>query len=198
MNTRTFEGREGVEISNDMRLLISAIAVQITFGLRSYMMREFTKILVYPRAYFNEMAKRYHKGEVNPNGIVVLSWEDFYEGIRIPDDDLNLGLHEFAHVLALQRLNNRAFKDLYFAAAFDKLMGNLKSPLFRSAIQRRLKLRRYALTNPMEFFAVATEAFFENPIVMYQNNHIMYQLFEEMYNQNLIDLYQRPVQPLAK
>ena len=113
-----------------MKLLISATAVQITFGMRGYMMREFSRIIIYPRQYFNRLTEHHHKGEVNANGVVVLSWEDFYEGIRIPDDDLNLGLHEFAHVLALQRLQNPAFRDRFFEDAFDKLIHNVNHPGF--------------------------------------------------------------------
>ena len=198
MKTRQFVPMEGVALTADMKLLISAVGVKITFGMRSFMMKEFTRIEVYPRAYYNFAAQRYHKGEVNPKGIVVLSWEDFYEGIRVPDDDLNLGLHEFAHVLALQRLRNPMFKDEFFEDAFDKLMMNVNNKMFRVAMWQRLGLRRYALTNPMEFFAVATEAFFENPVDMYRANPVVYKLFAKMFNLDLIRLYSRPVQPLAK
>lgn len=197
MYTREFVPMEGVELTEDMKLLISAVGVKITFGLRSFMMQEFTRIEVYPRAYYNIAAQRYHKGEVNANGIVVLSWEDFYEGIRIPDDDLNLGLHEFAHVLAFQRLRNPVFKDTYFEDAFDKLMLNANNKMMRIAMYQRLGLRKYALTNPMEFFAVATEAFFENPVDMYRANPLVYKLFARMFNLDLIRLYSRQVQPLA-
>lgn len=198
MQSRTFEAREGVDLTDDMKLLISATAVQITFGMRGYMMREFSRIIVYPRRYFNRLTEQHHKGEVNVNGVVVLSWEDFYEGIRIPDDDLNLGLHEFAHVLALQRLQNPAFRDRFFEDSFDKLMHNVNHPGFRSVIQKRLGLRPYAMANPMEFFAVATEAFFENPLAMYHNHRTIYKLFTQMYNLELAHWYNRPVQPLAK
>ncbi len=197
LNTRVFLAREGVDLTDEMKLLISATAVQLTFGLRSYMMREFARIIVYPRAYFSKVGQNYHKGEVNPDGVVVLSWEDFAEGIRIPDDNLNLGIHEFAHVLALQRLQNRAFKDRVFKAAFDKLMANLENPLFRLSMQKRVGLRKYALTNPMEFFAVATEAFFENPVALYASNPVLYDLFAQMYNLDLMRIYNRPVQALA-
>jgi len=197
LKSRNFETREGVELTENMKLLISATAVQITFGMRGYMMREFTRIIIYPRRYFNLLTEQHHKGEVNVNGVVVLSWEDFYEGIRVPDDDLNLGLHEFAHVLALQRLQNPDFRDRFFEDAFDKLIHNVNHPGFRTVIQKRLGLRPYALANPMEFFAVATEAFFENPLAMYHNHRTIYKLFTQMYNVELAHWYNRPVVALA-
>lgn len=195
--TRIFEGREGVVITPEIRLLISATAVQLTFGMRSYMMTEFKKILVYPRKYFNQFANQYHKGEVNVGGVVVLSWEDFYEGIRVPNDNLNLGLHEFAHVLALQRLHNPRYRDKFFANSFDKLMQTLSFVGARHILQQKMQFRAYASTEPMEFFAVATEVYFENPAQFYTANRVMYKLFAEMYNQNLFMHFRQPVLPVA-
>jgi len=190
---RKFIGREGLDVSEKMKLLISATAVKLTFGMRSYMLREFETIIIYPQQYLNKKTNNLHKGEVNTNGVVVLSWEDFYAGIKITDDSLNLGLHEFAHTLALQRLKNPAFSDSFFKDNFDKLMHHVNNPALRLALQKRAQLRHYALKNSMEFFAVATEAFFENPQDLYVNHRVIYKLFTEMYNLNLIKVYSQPI-----
>ena len=197
LRSRDFIAKENVVITEEMKLLISATAVQITFGLRSYLIKEFSQILVYPRAYYNKVSRRFHKGEVNPNGIVVLNWEDFYHGIQIPDDNLNSGIHEFAHTLAVQRLKNRAFRDKIFVKLFDILMRSAASPDFRQDIQQQAGFRKYALANNMEFFAVATESFFENPALLYKNQPKIYALFSQMYNQELMSLYSRPIHPLT-
>jgi hypothetical protein len=76
-------------------------------------------------------------------------------------------------------------------------MHNVTHPGFRTVIQKRLGLRPYALANPMEFFAVATEAFFENPLAMYHNHRTIYKLFTQMYNLELAHWYNRPVVALA-
>lgn len=197
LESREFIARENVRITEEMKLLISATAVQITFGLRSYLIQEFSRIIVYPKVYYNKVSRRFHKGEVNPNGIVVLNWEDFYHGIQIPDDNLNLGIHEFAHTLAVQRLKNRAFRDKVFVKLFDVLMRSAANPQFRESIQQQAGFRKYALTNNMEFFAVATESFFENPEMLYKNQAKIYALFAQMYNQELVSLYRRPITPLT-
>lgn len=194
---KTFVSRQGFALSADMKLLISAVAVKLTFGLRNYLLSQFSQIAVYPKAYFNPLVNQYHKGEVRTDGIIILNWEDFYQGISIPDDDLNLGLHEFAHALALQRIQNPVFIDDFFKQAFDKLMRHANNKVIRSKFQQRLGLRTYALANPMEFFAVTTEAFFENPVDMYRANPKFYQLFAEMYNLDLLKLSSKPVVPFA-
>ncbi len=180
-----------------MKLLIAATSVQITFGMRSYMLKEFERIVVFQDAYYNPKVNQHHKGEVDENGTVILSWKHFQEGIAIPDDNLNLGIHEFAHTIAIQRLNNRQFTDRYFVKAFDKLMKSVSNPSFRKRIVSRARLRTYAMTNPMEFFAVATEYFFESPEELKRNHHTIYKLFVEMYNQDLAALYSKPVQSIT-
>ncbi len=195
--SRSFIARNNVVLTEEMKLLISATAVQMTFGLRWYMMREFSRIAVFPEAYYNKVHDRFHKGEVNPNGLVILNWKDFYSGNEIPNDSINLGIHEFAHTLALQQLNNNAFKDRFFEDNFNKLMNTISNPVFRKIIQQRAGLRNYALTNPMEFFAVVSEAFFENPFQLYRNHKSIYVLLTKMYNQDLIRFYKKGVQPLT-
>lgn len=197
VKSRTFVEKDGVELTEEMKLLIAATSVQLTFGLRSYMLKEFSTIVVYPDVYLNYELNQYHKGETNQAGSVTLSWKHFKEGVDIPDDNLNLGVHEFAHTLAFQRLHNKAFRDVFFVDAFDKLMKNVSHPGFRKRIQQRARLRRYALTNPMEFFAVATEVFFETPHQLKRNHDTIYKLFVEMYNQDLAELFSRAVQPLT-
>ena len=197
LETREFVAKDDVELTDEMTLLIAATSVQITFGLRYYMMKEFSRIEVYPDVYYNSELDQYHKGEVSHDGTVILSWKHFKEGVAVPDDNLNLGIHEFAHTLAFQRLNNRAFRDAFFVDAFDKLMRSVSHPAFRKRIQQRAGFRKYALTNPMEFFAVATEVFFENPQQLKSRHPTIYKLFVEMFNQDLAAHFAKGIQPLA-
>ncbi|HEY0261509.1 MAG TPA: zinc-dependent peptidase, partial [Chitinophagales bacterium] len=78
---KQFVPRGMPEVSQEMIVLISAIAVQITFGLPNVFLSHFKTILVYPSHYFSLITRQYHEGEVNPAlGIIVLSWEDVAEG----------------------------------------------------------------------------------------------------------------------
>ena len=81
--------------------------------------------------------------------------------------------------------------------AFDKLMRSVSHPGFRKRIQQRAGLRKYALTNPMEFFAVATEVFFESPDQLRYNHPTIYKLFVEMFNQDLANHFANGIQPLT-
>ena len=102
---KRFIPRNVDEVTIEAKVLISASAVQLTFGLPDIYLRHFHTILVYPNDYYSSITKRYHKGEVNPLfGIIVLSWQSFVDGYIYPNDSFNVGLHEMAHALRLENI----------------------------------------------------------------------------------------------
>jgi MtfA peptidase len=116
---KRFIPRDVVEVTLEAKVLIAATAVQLTFGLSNVYLRHFNKILVYPNDYYSVIARRFHKGEVNPMfGIIVLSWQSFVDGFIYPNDAVNLGLHEMAHALRLENIirneEYQFFDEAYF------------------------------------------------------------------------------------
>jgi Mlc titration factor MtfA (ptsG expression regulator) len=162
MDDKDFVGR-GMPITTEMKVLISATAVQITFGLPHTILLHFRKVYVYPDS-FHSRNGAHHKGEVNPGmRAIVLSWKHFKDGSDDPTDGVHLGLHEMAHALWLEDdipnyesgfLNQTAKKNWTAAAsAFVGESERCKLSIFRN----------YGCTNTEEFFAVAVEHFFEKP-----------------------------------
>ncbi|MFT6814712.1 MAG: Mlc titration factor MtfA (ptsG expression regulator) [Sphingobacteriales bacterium] len=162
LRAKTFHPREDLEITNEMRVLISASLVQLTFGLAKYVIKPFKDIFIYPDKYTSVITKKGNLGEVNPNGAVVFSWKHFLAGYVDPNDNINLGLHEFSHALliASQRL---MFND----KRFDKYFGNWEEDGMSDFIALRKGtekyFREYGGTNKLEYFAVCCEYFFETP-----------------------------------
>ena len=153
-------GKEGLEVTDEMMILISASAVQLTFGLNYYLMPHFHTIIVYPDIYLNKHTQNRHKGEVNPQGIIVLSWKYFKKGYDIPDDKINLGLHEMAHALDISSLTKTSE---YLQHLFERFRTNFKDE-YRDFIEHKIEfLRAYGRTNKKEFFAVLVETYFETP-----------------------------------
>jgi len=158
--TKKWFGEEGLEVTDEMMILISASAVQLTFGLSHYLMPHFHTIKVYPDIYLNKYTQNKHKGEVNPRGIIVLSWKHFKKGYEIPDDKINLGLHEMAHALDISALTKSSE---YLQFLFERFRTNFKDE-YRDFIEHKIEfLRAYGRTNKKEFFAVLVETYFENP-----------------------------------
>lgn len=180
---------KGMKITDEMKALIAGTAVMMTYGFPAVYLQHFWRILIYKDNYYSTITHRYHKGEVNPNGIIVLSWASFVEGFIDRKDGRNLGIHEMAHAL---RLENRIFNEDY-----GFISGELLKE-FESEAQREISyslnnggssyLRSYSVTNRHEFFAVATESFFENPSGLRNHNINLYRLLVQIFRFDPITL----------
>lgn len=159
---REFEGMDGFEVTEAMRFLISASAVQLTFGLSDFNLRFLETIKVSSNPFYNRFFKSYMKGAVSPQGYMIISWKDFMDGYKIENDNFNLGLHEMAHALKLDPTKSTSF-DLRFSTYIKEWL-KIGEEAFM-ALKRRTPsyLRAYGGNNHHEFFAVCVEHFFESP-----------------------------------
>lgn len=181
---RDFRPAQGQEMTSEVKIMISAVAIQITFGLEKYMFPHFNTIIVYPEHYYSQISKRYHKGEVNILGALVLSWSDLLEGLKHPDDAFNIGIHEFAHALYLENAIDNSdylFLDEQHLEQFQSVAVE-KMNLIRNNLNQLL--RDYAGENIQEFFAVSSEFFFEKPIELKQQLPELYISLSKLYNQD--------------
>ncbi|WP_277485126.1 zinc-dependent peptidase [Catalinimonas alkaloidigena] len=182
---KTFIPRMFKIVTSEMKVLIAASAVQLTFGLPDICLQFFKRIIIYPDYYFSTVNNMMHKGEVNPKAqAIVFSWKSFLKGYQDPDDSYNLGLHEMAHALELENLiENEEYDFLHKETweAFQEEAAKL-SELIRE--NKHDFLRSYAATNEKEFFAVAVENFFERPLTFKHKIPRLYSILVLLLNQD--------------
>src|ERR1017187_5245281 len=154
ISEKTFEKRGDIEITDEMKTLIAAAAIQITFGLEEYMFEYFEMILIYPDSFLSNNDERYKSGEVNTQGIIVISWNDLLKGYANQTDKYNVGLHEMAHALELEQRSDNGDYDMYFASYFPKWSKIASEEYENIQNERASVLRKYAGVNKQEFFAV--------------------------------------------
>ncbi len=160
----TFVGREDLIVTERMKLLISSTAIMITFGFSRYLLSKFETILVYPESYFSNITQQFHKGEANPGyKTIVFSWEDFQEGIKIEDDNLNLGIHELTHAVHFSFLTESSYSASNFLKHYKLLLLSLTNKDAQKRLIDMKYLRDYAFENQYEFLSVLVEHFFETP-----------------------------------
>src|SRR5580692_10560220 len=152
-----------VRESAEMPILISAVAIQLTFGLDKYMLNYFNDIFVLKDDYHYGFYSRPFMGHVDQSGIY-LSWDNFIKGISRLTPNCNVGLHEMAHALAYVNFVTQTEQDKHFKTEFPNF-SKVARPIFTSMQQGGAKnlLGDYAATNYHEFWAVAVEIFFESP-----------------------------------
>ncbi|GAB3535091.1 zinc-dependent peptidase [Pontibacter brevis] len=182
---KTFIARgNNFEVTLAMQVHVAAAAVQLTFGLEPVYLSHFSKILLYPDRYYSTISKRYHSGEVNIRGFIVLSWKDFESGYRNNTDGFNLGLHEMAHALHLENIiqnNEHNFLDQEHLRHWNILAAQ--------EMQQRQNnpegfLRPQACYDEHEFFAVSAESFFERPHDFSKHHPDLYQAMTALLQQD--------------
>ncbi|WPP48586.1 zinc-dependent peptidase [Catalinimonas niigatensis] len=175
-------------VTHEMKVLIAASAVQLTFGLPEISLQHFRRIIIYPDYYYSTVTKRMHKGEVNPKAqAVVLSWKSFLQGYQITDDSYNLGLHEMAHALELENMiENNEYEFLHKETwqQFQQEASRIRTLIKKGEPHF---FRAYAATNEKEFFAIAVENFFERPMAFQHELPHLYGILVSLLNQNPLE-----------
>jgi len=170
-------------VTDEMKVVIAGAAARISRGLPLDVWDELTEIIVYPHSYAHPGEDDTEVfGEAHDWGIVVLSWDAVEKGMSLDDDGHDTAVHEFAHVLDIADGWFDGTPVLARGAdygAWARVMGRHFSRLKHDPIHNLL--RDYGATNEAEFFAVATEAFFEKPKKMRRKAPDLYALLSEYF-----------------
>lgn len=168
-----------IEIDFAQKVILLVQANRLTMGFKQYQYRAFTIIEVHPDVYYSEMTHHWHKGDTTTDGVIRLSTKHLNEGDQLPTDGINLAIHEFAHAVMLELFigdEREDFKTHYFQ--------------YKNCVQQNMDLckekeifRSYAYNNDQEFFAVASEVFFETPMRIKDDVPELYQALCNLYNQ---------------
>jgi MtfA peptidase len=187
IHLKNFEVRGNLQkVTPEMKALIAASAIQITFGLPSVYLAQFHTIIIYPEAFYSTHSDEYHRGEVNTRGFIVLSWNNFLQGYLDDADGRNLGLHEMAHALKIADAMGQAESDFFDRGTFHKFIYFARLEMQKIADGGESFFRAYAATNDQEFFAVAVENFFERSEMFFRQHPELYRTLCDLLNQNPI------------
>lgn len=197
-----WEGAGGLIITDEIRVTISAQACLLLIGLPHNYYQNVETIIVYPstvvppprRLGFFEIAlapvETSHPiiGQAFQQGPVIIIWDAALQSGRNPESGHNVIYHEFAHKLDMldgaadgtPPLRNRAeYRDWVQTCSREYLR------LKRDAEDgKKTFLNAYGATNEAEFFAVATEQFFDQPQLMIKNSPDLYRVLKEYYRQD--------------
>ena len=167
----------------EMPILVSASAIQLTFGLQQYMLPWFEYICIHPQEYIAIDPLRVLAGNVQGKSITV-SWKHFFEETLAHTSGENVGLHEMAHALHLQKTYYFDRKGARFREAFyyfDHIDDALRKK--EKTFDDRL-FSDHALRNTDEFWAKSVELFFEKPTALYTRYHEVYTTLCLLLNQD--------------
>ncbi|WP_414753267.1 zinc-dependent peptidase [Anabaena sp. CCY 9910] len=198
---KQFIGCRGLQVTEEMKLTIAAVACLLLLNERGEYFPKLHSILIYPTTYFVtqtvaidnyivEERRDARLGESWTKDQLILSWEQIQYDIHNLQDGHNVILHEFAHQLdqedgkadGVPILPNKSDYPIWskvMTAEYQQLCNDIQEG-------RETIINAYGATNPAEFFAVATETFFEKPQQLLENHQSLYNLLEDYYKLNPI------------
>lgn len=197
LDDKDFEGLGGLEMTDTVRLTIAAHACLLLLGLEVDVPFPGLQVVrVYPYAYRAESSVQMgdfhlpvesHRLGQSSRDSVVLSWRAVRRGIADPSDGHNVVLHEFAH--QLDTLDGQADGAPVLPGAlyapWARILGASYAQLERDlAARRQTLIDAYGATNPAEFFAVATETFFEKSRRLKAEDPELYAVLARYYQQD--------------
>lgn len=186
ISIKEFIPRNMDEVTEEMKVLIAASAIQLTFGLPKIFLKHFKYILVFPDDFYSKANNGYHKGEVNPmKKAIVLAWRHFVEGY-IQDEGVNLGLHEMAHALQLENIVENGEYDFLKEEDINKWQHLASEEMKKMNEGHATFFREYGAINHAEFFSVAVENFFERPVEFREYHQELYSVMTDLLNQDPI------------
>jgi len=208
LSSASWEGAGGLELTTEMSLIIATQAVLLTWKRDDPVFPRLKEVLVYPSTFrpaprFEwvadpEAARRAPAlGESWASGTVVLAWDDVVRGAASPSDGHNVVLHEFAHQLdtadgiadGIPTLEPPTEPEAWHAM----LLRAYRQLEDAARVQETVPLDQYALTNQAEFFAVATESFFERPRELRRTFPELYRHLADFYRQDPAERLERRV-----
>jgi Mlc titration factor MtfA (ptsG expression regulator) len=200
LDEKYFEGCQGLEVTDEMKATIAAQACLLLLNKKTSYYSRLLTILVYPEAYLaggmsrmgNNVvhAESARLGESWLGGNVVLAWSHVKHGAVNNHDGHNVVIHEFAHQLdqetgaangapILAGINREEWNRI-FSHDFEELQDEVRHG-------HRDVIDSYGATNPAEFFAVATETFFEKPKQLTKHHPELYKELKAFYKLDPIE-----------
>jgi Mlc titration factor MtfA (ptsG expression regulator) len=213
LHQKKFVGCEGLEIDDEIRVTIAGQACLLLLNRPSRVYPALHTVLVYPSAFLVPRrqvdaagviteTRQDLLGESWGDGRVVLSWDHVQRGARDGTGGHNVVLHEFAHQLDSESGSNNGAPYLgsqssyrSWAAVLSRDFANLRAD---ALYQQQSVLDHYGATSPAEFFAVATETFFEKPYQMADFHPELYAEFLKYYRVDPRAWMAAPAAPVAQ
>jgi MtfA peptidase len=193
-----------------MRVTVAGSACLLILGRDHDLMNEVETILVYPSTV---MLPEQQRGFFDPGarvadgpqavlgvahargGPVVLAWDSVLQGAANVRDGNNLVIHEIAHKIDFLDGAADGTPPLESSAERAEWARVCSEAFVAHKEGEEDLLRDYAQTNEAEFFAVATEVFFEKPKQMRRELPELYEIMRKFYN---LDLAAREPAPVAR
>ncbi len=171
------------EIFREMPVLVSAAAIQLSFGLRDFHLSFYRYIRIQPAEYIADHSFKILAGNVSNNTITV-AWNHFLHGYAHKTDGSNLGLHEMSHALYFQKLVIDGKFARGFCNQYKCMEEACRQAFLEESSGKKNLYSSYADTDLQEFWAETVELFFEKPSELQNHYPLVFDAVTCLLNQD--------------
>ncbi len=176
----------GVEVTEELRLLVGASVVTLSLGWPEYEWEQLTEVLLYADDFDRDytVGEEELSGQAHGWGTVILSVPALLQSFEHPDDAYHVGLHEFAHILDVDHTHFDGIPVGLHGALARRWVEAAEKEMEQLRRRRRSAFDDYGAHDPVEFLGVAVEAFFEVPQVVRRRHREVYDILCEYFGQD--------------
>ncbi len=186
------------EVTDSDRLLVAASAVIPIFGFDEWDYDNLNEVLLYPSSFSMDFGLEGEGcnvlgmvGTGVMNNVMILSKPALHQGFSNARDKKNVGIHEFVHLLdkADGSIDGipAAFIDNPAALPWLDMIQRKTADI----LARKSDINSYGATNRQEFFAVASEYFFERPKLLKQKHPELYKALSKVFKQDMAERFRK-------
>ncbi len=181
-----------VDIDDTDRILVAASAIIPVFGFPNWRYNNLDIVQLYP-AMFNEDFETTGEGRRTlgmvgtgfMEGKMILSKPALHHGFANERDKKNTAIHEFVHLIDKSDNATDGIPKVLLEKQYTIPWLDLINKKIADIYKNKSDINPYGSTNETEFFAVASEYFFERPKLMAIKHPELYKLLKEIFNQDM-------------
>jgi Mlc titration factor MtfA (ptsG expression regulator) len=162
LNFIEFKSSTSEPVTKEMKTIVAGALVQLTFGLKRYILKYFKTIIIQPGLYNIPELKEKLLGHVDKSKkTITLSWPNTSYGFQVSNDAHNVALHELAHVLLFENTMRLGFEEFFSRTNWTRWLERAEDEFIKNQSRKNILLSEYADRNLLEMFSVSVENFFE-------------------------------------
>lgn len=183
-------------VTDTDKLLIASSAVIPVFGFPGWEYDTLDEVLLYPKSF-----NQYYETKGDGTGILgmvgsggemenkmILSKPALHKGFSLDSDKKNVGIHEFVHLIdkadgKIDGVPQLLMKNQYALPWLDLIHKKMEQ-----IFEGKSDINPYGATNKIEFFAVASEYFFERPKLLQSKHPELYKRLEKVFRQDMVSI----------
>ncbi|GAA4847432.1 zinc-dependent peptidase [Algivirga pacifica] len=196
-----------VEVTLEDRLLVASSAVIPLFGFPEWNYTYLNEVILYPSSFDRNFTIGSKEeiitgmvGNGPMEGKMILSKPSLHLGFDISNDKRNVGIHEFVHLFDKEDGIIDGIPPGYDSRAYSLPWIDFMRVKTEQIMHNQSDIDEYATTNRQEFFAVASEYFFERPHLLKKKHPVLFKELSTIFNQDTTevidqDLFKKVIAP---